>query len=91
MDIIYSAHAKRRMRERKLSRTVVNEVLEKADQRVLDTQTGYIVYIKRMLFKGKSRWIAVSIDEQETRKVVVSVHPIRDRDYVSRFDSGRWI
>lgn len=91
MRFIYSDHAKRRMRERKILRSVVRAVVETPEHVFTDTLTGYAIYIKRLPFKGERRLIAVSIDQEKITPVVVSVHPIRERDFISRTESRRWI
>ena len=87
----YSTHARRRMSERKVLRTLVRKVIQAADHTYVDTLTGYTIYLKRLPFKGEERRIAVSVDQNKDSATIVSVHPIRERDFVSRTNSGRWI
>lgn len=86
----FSDHAKRRMRERKIAKLVVELVVWKATYRYIDSATRYTVFVKRILFRGKDRYIAVSAEHREEGWIVVSVHPIQDRDLLSRVISGRW-
>ena len=87
MGLKYSNHALRRMREREIQRPLIRRVIDQPEQVVSDTLTGYQVYVKRLSFKRKRRLVAVTID----RDVVVSVHPIRDKDLINRLNNGRWV
>ena len=87
MGLKYSNHALRRMREREIQRPLIRRVNDKPEQVVSDTLTGYQVYVKRLSFKRKRRLMAVTID----RDVVVSDHPIRDKDLINRLNNGRWV
>lgn len=86
----FSDHAKRRMRERKIAKIVVELVVWKATYRYVDSATRYTVFVKRIVFAGKDRFIAVSAEHTGGGWTIVSVHPVRDRDVVSRVASGRW-
>ena len=79
------------MNERKISKILVKGVVEAFDYKFLDVLTKHIVFVKSMMFRREKRYIAVSVDEREEEYIVVSVHPIRDRDFSSRIESGRWI
>ncbi len=92
MSVIYSDHVKRRMQERNVPKSLVQLVLKLPDQIFLDTVTGYYVHIKQVMFKGKLRYIAVSVDKSTIpTSVIISVHPVRERDVVSRTERKRWI
>lgn len=90
MRLVFSDHAKRRMKERKISKILVKEVVEASDHKFFDVLTKRTIFIKRLIFRERERYIAVAVDENE-EKTVISVHPIRDRDFTSRTESGRWI
>lgn len=91
MRLKFSLHAERRMNERKISKSIIRKVIEAPDGCFFDTVTKHTIFIKRLLFREEERFIAVSTDQTEDQVVIVSVHPIRRRDYTSRIESGRWI
>lgn len=91
MSFRYSDHVKRRMRERKITQAIVTSVLGKPKHKFIDSETGYIVYTKELVFRGKKRPIAVSVDETTEIATIVTVHPIRERDIISRTENRRWI
>lgn len=78
------------MRERKIAKVVVELVVWKPTYRYIDNATRYTVFVKRILFAKKERFIAVSAEDVEDGWTIVSVHPIQDRDLLSRVKSGRW-
>ena len=79
------------MRERKIARIIVERILDKPDHTFFDTETGYKVLLRQLRFLGEQRLMVVAIDDKEKIKVVVTVHPIRERDFDYRTRSGRWI
>lgn len=91
MRIAFSDHAKRRMKERKISSTLVRNVVRQSDHTFIDIATNYTIFVKRLIFREEKRYIAVSVDKSAEHMMVVSVHPIRDRDLISRTESGRWV
>lgn len=91
MRVLYSDHVRRRMRKRKITTVVVKHIVEKPDKIFQDTVTGYKVFVKRLFFREKHRLMAVSVDEKVNVRIIVTVHPIRERDLTSRSESKRWI
>ena len=90
MRLTFSAHAKRRMRERKISSDLAKEVVTTAQYRSIDSATAHTVCVKRLMFRENERYIAVSLQVKTNAVKIVSIHPIRDRDFTSRIRSGRW-
>lgn len=90
MRLIFSDHVKRRMKERKISASLIKRIIKKPDYHFSDTITGHTVLVKQILFKQKKRFIAVSIEEGVESVILVSVHPIRDRDFIFRTKNRRW-
>ena len=90
MAIRYSEHLMLRMALRGIESELPEMVFNQADKHYVDTQTGNFVAIKRMIFQGKERDIALSYNKLAGDILLITLHPLQDGQRERRIRSGRW-
>ena len=65
-------------------------IYQEADSHFFDTQTGSIVAVKRLLFQGRERDMALSYTGSGEDVLLVTLHPLREGQLERRIQSGRW-
>ena len=92
MKIYYSKHLSQRLEIRKFPKNLPKTVFLEAEKRFVDTVTGHRIATKRMNYGGKERFIMVAYDIfNEEIVIIVTCHPIEERQINSRISTGRWL
>ena len=63
--IIFTEHARFRLRLRRIPRKVIEEVLHHPMVEATDTLTGYSINVGKAVYGGRERLLAVTFDETE--------------------------
>ena len=90
MAIRYSEHLKVRMALRDIESGLPEMVFNQADKHYTDTQTGNFVAVKRVMFQGKERDVALSYNKLSGDILLITLHPLQDGQRERRVKSGRW-
>jgi len=65
-------------------------IYQEADSHFLDTETGLLVAVKRLLFQDRERDMALSYTKSEDNVLLVTLHPLQEGQRERRIQSGRW-
>lgn len=90
MKIVYSKHAKDRLRIRGISLELPSKVVEEAEERYFDTETGHLVAVKRTELYGKIRDVMVVYKVEMEIFTVLTIHPLKEGQKDKRLEAGRW-
>ncbi len=88
--IIYTDHLRLRMKLRGIPHELPKKVYLEAKERYSDVATGHGIAVMVCKLHGKSREMAVSYDEKNKIVELVTIHPIRSLQKLSRIKTGRW-
>jgi hypothetical protein len=92
LKIHYSKHLSQRLEIRKFPEDLPRTVFLEFEKRFVDTITGHRIAVKRTNYRGKERFIMIAYDIfDEEIVVIVTCHPIGEKQMNSRIDSGRWL
>ena len=61
-----------------------------ADSHFSDIGTGLLVAVKRLLFLGRERDMALSYTKRGEDVLLVTLHPLQEGQREQRIQSGRW-
>ena len=90
MKIIYTAHLKFRLKVRGISSLLPKKIFEEAQKHYYDSSTGHYVAVHKIEFNDKVREFALTYDKREDVIEIITVHPIKAYQKISRINSGRW-
>ena len=90
MKIIYTAHLKFRLKVREIPSLLPKEIFKKAQEHYYDSSTGHYVVVHKIKFKDKIREFALTYDKREDVIEIITIHPIKAYQKISRINSGRW-
>jgi len=88
--IIYSPHLVFRLTLREIPYNLPKKVFETAAEYYSDKQTKKKVAVKEVKFKDKLREMAVIYEEINNQIILVTIHPLKKYQKISRIQSGRW-
>ena len=88
--IIYTNHLRLRMKLRKVPHELPKRIYLNAKDRFLDIITEHYVAVMRCEINNRYREVALSYDEKDKIVELITIHPIRAAQKVSRISSGRW-
>ncbi len=80
-----------RLKIRKFPNDLPKTVYLEAEKRFIDTITGHRVAVKKMSYGGKERFIMVAYDIFDKEIIIVTCHPIGEKQINNRIKSGRWL
>lgn len=89
-EIVYTAHLELRLKLRGIPRDLPGEIYRTAKESYFDRETEKIVAVRRVLYKGKKRELMVAYNETEQRARLITIHPLKEHQKISRVKSGRW-
>lgn len=90
MKIVYSAHLKRRLKERKIPQSYPREIISNPEQEYIDNITNYRISVKKLFYAEKIRSMVVAYDIIESGIEVITIHPISDSEIKNKVKAGRW-
>jgi len=88
--IVYSHHLIFRLRLREIPYNLPKIIYETADEYYFDKETNKKVAVKLVDFKNKPREMAVTFEEINKQIVLITIHPLKKYQKISRIKSGRW-
>ena len=83
-------HLSERMVLRTNSQGLPESIYRDADGHFSDTETGLLVAVKRLLFLGRERDMALSYTKKGEDVMLVTLHPLQEGQRERRIQSGRW-
>jgi hypothetical protein len=90
MEIKYSTHMETRIRLRKIDHALPKEIYENAEERYMDTETGYTIAVKKVLIYEKERDVMVAYKPGDIDVKLVTIHPLKEGQKEQRLKTGRW-
>jgi len=88
--IRYSKHFRERMRLRGVSERLAREIFYEAEVHFEDIQTQTLVAVKKIVFKGKERDMALIYRRTNDEVIFITLHPLKENQRENRVRSGRW-
>ncbi len=90
-EIIYTAHLQLRIKLRDIPYKLPQKIYEEAKERYFDSTTNYYVVVDTIYYKGKSREMVVVYQETVDKIEIVTIHPLKIDEKLSKIKNGRWI
>jgi len=89
--IRYCRHLEERLALRGIDRELPERFIRGAEQVFDDCETGYRVAIGRASYGGTAEHLMmVAFEELVNETVVITIHPLEERDVKAKLRSGRW-
>jgi len=88
--IVYSSHLIFRLKLREIPYDLPREIYQSSKEYYFDKETSKRVAIKKIKFKNKLREIAVIYEEMNNQINLITIHPLKNYQKISRIKSGRW-
>ena len=89
MQIIYSTHIKTRISLRKIEYDLPQRIYEYAEERFIDTETGHMIAVKKVIIYGKERAVMVAYEHEDADVKLLTIHPLKEGQKENRIQSGR--
>ncbi|MBU4299409.1 hypothetical protein KJ636_05195 [Patescibacteria group bacterium] len=89
-EINYSQHLILRLKLREIPYYLPREIYQTSKEHYFDKETLKRVATKEVKFKGKLREIAVIYEETNEQINLITIHPLKTYQKISRIKSGRW-
>jgi len=90
MNIIYTAHLKFRLKVRNIPSPLPKKIFREAKEHYYDNLTGHCVAVHKIEFKDKIREFALTYDKKEDVIEIITIHPLKTYQKITRINSGRW-
>ncbi|PKB72654.1 MAG: hypothetical protein BZY75_05765 [SAR202 cluster bacterium Io17-Chloro-G7] len=91
MQFRYSRHSLERQVLRELPPGMAEVVFSQADNHYYDSLTRALVAVKRMLFQGVERDVALTyLWNVEQEIICITIHPLKDGQKERRVQNERW-
>ena len=90
MDIVYTAHLKFRLKVRNIPPPLPKRIFKEAKEHYYDRLTGHYVAVHKIEFEDKIREFALAYDKKEDVIEIITIHPLKAYQKISRVKSGRW-
>ena len=88
--IIYTDHLRLRMKLRKVPQELPKLIYLNAKERYWDIMTKHHIAVMICEVHGKQTEMAVSYDDQQKIVELITIHPVRTSQKLSRVKTGRW-
>ena len=88
--IVYSSHLRLRLKLREIPYLLPKEIYQTSKEHYFDKETLKKVAINRVKFKEKLREMAVIYEEINNQINLITIHPLKKYQKISRIKSGRW-
>lgn len=89
-EIIYSDHLELRLKFREIPRHLPKNIYKTSNERYLDNETNNIIAVKKVKYKSKTREMALAYRETAQEVILITIHPLKTYQKISRINSGRW-
>ena len=91
MQFRYSRHFLERQALRELPPGLAEEVFLRADNHYYDSVTGALVAVKRLLFQGAEKDVALTYQRTVAQGIIfITIHPLMDGQKERRVQNERW-
>jgi hypothetical protein len=90
-EIIYSPHLILRLKLREIPYSLPREIYQTSKEYYFDKETLKKIAIKEIKFQGKLREMAVIYEEINEHVKLITVHPLKKYQKISKIKSGRWL
>lgn len=90
MKIIYTLHLEFRLKVRNIPYDLPRNIFKHTEEHYYDSLTKHYVAIHQVEFKGKIREIVLIYDKKEELVEIITMHPIKPYQKITRIKSGRW-
>ncbi|MBU4251816.1 MAG: hypothetical protein KKC39_04005 [Candidatus Omnitrophica bacterium] len=90
MKIIYTSHLEFRLKVRNIHYDLPRKVFKQAKEHYYDNLTKHYIAIHQFEFGGKIRDVALTYDIKNDLVEIITIHPIKPYQKLSRINSGRW-
>ena len=90
MNIVYTAHLKFRLKMRDIPSSLPKKIFKESKEHYYDCLTAHYVAVHKLRFKNKFREFALTYDKKENVIEIITVHPIKPYQKITRLNSGRW-
>ncbi len=90
MEIIYTSHLEFRLKIRNIPHDLPARIFKQAKKHYYDNVTKHYIAIHQAEVKSKIREIALTYDRRKDAIEIITVHPIKPYQKLSRITSGRW-
>jgi hypothetical protein len=91
MKIIITKHASQRLKSRKISKKMIESIVNDPDEKYYDTIQQSNVAIKKILYGKEIKKIGVYFHYENLNVKIHTVHPERKSEIINRVKSGRYI
>ena len=88
--VVYSSHLILRLKLREIPYSLPKQIYKTSKEHYFDKVTLKKVALKEVKFKGKIREMAVIYEEINNQINLITIHPLKDYQKISRIKSGRW-
>lgn len=88
--IVYTDHLRLRMKLRGIPQTLPKQIWMEAKERYYDRATQHSIAVMSCKIKDRIREYALSYDEKGEVVQLITAHPIKELQKLSRIKTGRW-
>ena len=88
--IVYTDHLRLRMKLRGIPQALPKSIWLEAKERYYDRATTHYIAVMAYKTKERVREFALSYDEKEGVIQLITVHPIKELQKLTRIKAGRW-
>ena len=89
-EICYAEHLELRIKLRDLPYSLPKIIYQTVRERYFDAETQKLIALKHVKYKGKVREFMVAYIEDEERALIITIHPLKEHQKLSRIKSDRW-
>ena len=89
-EIYYTPHLKLRLKIREIPYDLPRKIYETATEKYIDRETGKKIVVKKVNYKNKTREMSVIYEEKINEIAIITIHPLKAYQKLSRLKSGRW-
>lgn len=90
IKIVYTDHLRLRIRLRGIPKALPKQIWMEAKERYYDRATEHYIAVMAYKIRERVREFALSYDEKEGVIQLITVHPIKELQKLSRIKTGRW-
>lgn len=88
--IVYSQHLVLRLKLREIPYFLPKEIYQTSKEHYFDKETFKKIAVKKIKFKNKLREMVVVYEEINNQINLITIHPLKNYQKISRIKSGRW-
>jgi len=91
MNIIYTSHLEFRLKMRDIPHDLPRKIFQHAKEHYYDNLTRHYIAVHQVRSEGGIREMALTYDKEKDLVEIITLHPIKPYQKISRINSGRWI